>query len=162
MNIRWTSGGAAAFALFGTLLAGAQPPQEPEYEIVGFSFAAIQTTNVDDAADWYRSTLGLAEVKRSEADDGAYSIRILARGGLTIELLRVRGTEAPPERHLGLFKAGFYVDDVEAAYESMRARAVEMDARVFVDEPLQVRSFVFRDPDGNRLQVFERCDGPCE
>lgn len=149
-------------ALYASAPAGAQPRGEPDFTIVGDAFVAIVTEDVDAAARWYASALELTEVKRVEADDGAYSIRIMTRGGLTVELLSLPGTQAPPERHLGLFKSGFYVSDIDAAHESLRTRQVDVDERVFTDEPLSVRTFVFRDPDGNRLQVFERCRGPCE
>lgn len=112
---------------------------------------------MDDAARWYRSALRLSEVDRLEAADGAYSIRILSDGRLTVELIRQRG--AAPQTavpHLGLFKAGFFVDDIDAAFRWLESIGADTDASVFYDRTLDVHSFVFRDPFGNRIQVFQR------
>jgi pimeloyl-ACP methyl ester carboxylesterase len=123
-------------------------------ELAEPAFAAIVVEDADAAAAWYGSVLGLTEVSRSEAEDGQYSIRLLAGGGMTLELIRLRDAETPTDRHLGLFKVGLYVDDIEAAHKQLIELGVDVDEAVFTDEALQTRSFVFRDPGGNRFQVF--------
>ena len=73
-----------------------------------------------------------------------------------MELIRQRGTAVSSVTRVGFFKAGFFVDDIEAAFAWLRGRGVDTDDAIFTDDALGARSFVFRDIYGNRLQVFER------
>jgi hypothetical protein len=40
-------------------------------------------------------------------------------------------------------------------------RGADTDDPIFIDEALNARSFVFCDPYGNRLQVFQQCGREC-
>lgn len=135
----------------------------PPFSITGDTFLAIQVTDDSAAAAWYASRFGLEEVNRLTAGDGRYSIRLLTGRGLTVEVIRLPDVgPAEDGPRLGLFKAGFWVDEIDAAHDWLVERGVDADERIFVDEALGARSFVFRDLEGNRLQVFERCDSDCE
>jgi len=154
--------------VFVALLTGATPAQaqeadstNSEFAFDGPSFVAIRVGDVDAAASWYKRVLGLNEVNRIDAEDGRYFIRILSGGGLSVELIEERDVEPTEDRHLGLFKVGLYVDDIDAFRSRLEGFGVDQDSRIFVDEALASRSFVFRDPDGNRIQAFQRCDGRC-
>ena len=136
--------------------------QAPEYEVSAPAFFAVQVEDVTETSGWYREVFGLDEVNRFDAPDGRYAIRILAGGGLTVELIQERGVERSAERTAGLFKAGLYIRGLDAFRRSLESRGVEVDADIFVDHALNARSFVFRDPEGNRLQAFELCEGPCD
>jgi len=96
-----------------------------------------------------------------ETEDGAYSIRLLSGGGLSVELIAEQGVEAVSDQHLGLFKVGIYVADIETFHRRLDGLGVDQDPRICVDETLHVRSFVFRDLEGNRIQVFQRCGNRC-
>ena len=133
----------------------------PGFRIVGPSFLAIQTSDVEAASAWYRRVLNLEEVSRVEAPDGRYSITILSGEQLSVELIRSSQSMPAIGVDHGLFKAGLFVDDVEAAHRWLRANGVDTDAAIFTDEALNARTFVFRDPDGNRIQVFQRCLSEC-
>ncbi|HSR68239.1 MAG TPA: VOC family protein [Acidobacteriota bacterium] len=126
------------------------------FEVVGETFVAVQVPDAQASAEWYQRVLGLEEVKRLDAEDGRFSIRILARTGLTVELIRTNTAVDVSGTPRGLFKAGFYVDDIGAAFRWLNSQQVETDEGIFSDEALSVRTFVFRDPDGNRLQVFAK------
>jgi catechol 2,3-dioxygenase-like lactoylglutathione lyase family enzyme len=142
----------------------AQGPSTNEagLKVVGRTFVAIQVRDEVAAADWYIGVFGLEEVNRLEAADGPYSIRILSGGGISVELIRNHATSArTTEPPLGLFKAGFYVDDIEATLAWLRSRGVDTDRTVFTDPALQARTFTFRDLEGNRWQAFEPCGADC-
>ena len=153
--------------IFAAATAGslkAQDPASPDrgFAVVDRTFIALLVEDAQAAAAWYRDVLALTEVKRIDAEDGRYAIRILEGQGLTVEVIRLAGVgPAPAERTLGLFKAGFYVDDIDAAYAWLAGRDADVDPGIFHDETLGSRSFLFRDPWGNRLQVFQRCDDDC-
>ncbi len=131
---------------------------EPPFEVVGPSFFAVQVRDDSAAADWYRRAFGLAEVRHSEAADGRYSIRLLKRGGLTVELIRFGAAVEAADPRLGLFKSGFHVDDIDAAYAWLAELGTKLDQRISSDEVLGSRTFVLRDPEGNRLQIFSTAD----
>ena len=137
------------------------PSGTPEFEILGPAFLALQVADVESAATWYSTVFSLSPVNEIDAVDGRYRIRILTSPTLTVELIETRDIARAPERHLGLFKFGFYVDDIEAAFRWFRGVGVETDNSTFVDSALSARSFLMRDPEGNRLQVFARCGESC-
>ena len=133
----------------------------PEPSLVGLSFVAVRVSDVDAAASWYERVFGVTEVNRITADDRRYFIRILSGRGLSVELIEERDVERPAERHLGLFKAGLYVADIDAFHRRLEELGVDRDATIFFDEALNARSFLFRDSEGNRLQAFQSCADNC-
>ncbi len=152
----------ARILLFVTLLGlpsvrGQQEPEgDPPFDIVGLSFFAVQVSDDVAAAHWYRRAFGLKELRHIEAEDGRYSIRILSRAGLTVEVIRLRSASQAPHPRTGLFKAGFYVDDIDAAHAWLAQLGVDVDERIFDDETVKARSFVLRDLEENRLQIFQK------
>lgn len=164
---------SCALAAVVTLLGGAScsaqepaPPARPSAVSaapvsVAPAFVAIQVRDVDSMAEWYASVFALEEVRRIDADDGRYAIRILAGGGLVVELTHETRAAAPPARHHGLFKAGLYVREIESFRRALAERGVSVDEAVVFDAAVGARTFVFRDPEGNRLQAFEPCDDRC-
>lgn len=151
-----------ALLMYVTGLAGQEATTEsPEFQILGPGFLALRVANAPDAAAWYRAAFSLETANEIDAPDGRYRIRILTSPSLTIELIEMQETAEPPARHLGLFKFGIFVDDIEAAFDWFGAAGVDRDDSIFVDEALSMRSFLMRDPEGNRLQVFARCVDSC-
>ena len=157
---------AALGSLHGQAVSAQSSPRSPAQAVVvdESTFIAIRVRDVARMAEWYAGTFGLEPKKSLDGDSGSFSIRILGNEVLTVELIEQRGTEDVPDRQIGLFKVGLYVEDAKRALAQFRALAAippHEDVTVFVDEPLDVRTFVIRDPEGNRLQFFERCDGAC-
>ncbi len=117
---------AILFAFPASAVAQGPSTNEAGLKVVGRTFVAIQVRDEVAAADWYIGVFGLEEVNRLEAADGPYSIRILSGGGISVELIRNHATSArTTEPPLGLFKAGFYVDDIEATLAWLRSRGVD-------------------------------------
>ena len=125
----------------------------------GSAFFAVRVGDVEAAGRWYSQVLDLREANRLEGS--GFAIRLLSRPGLTVELIQRDGDASPSVPTLGLFKAGFYVPDADALYTRLRSMDVDLDDQLFVDSALNARTFVFRDPEGNRLQVFEHCGESC-
>lgn len=135
--------------------AAAQSPTD----LIGDSFVALRVADLESASTWYADVFELREVNRIER--GELSIILLTGDHLSVELIRQDGVERPEGRHLGLFKSGFFVRDIESFLAEMHRRGIDADEEIFVDEALQMRSFLMRDVEGNRLQVFERCSDRC-
>lgn len=132
--------------------------QDPSVDTAD-SFFAVLVSDVDAAAAWYTRVLEAEEVRRVEGP--TYEIRILRSDHVIVELIREAGAGAGAGRRAGLFKAGFFVDDLFAFHARVLALGADADAEPFVDDALGARSFVMRDPDGNRIQIFERCGRAC-
>jgi catechol-2,3-dioxygenase len=137
------------------------PSASAEFALTGSSFVAVVVRDVDAASSWYQGVFGLDEVNRIDAADGRFSIRLLSGRGLSVELIGQGDAERPADRHLGLFKAGLYVADIDALHRRLTRRGVTRDERVLFDEKLNAKTFVFRDLEGNRLQAFQSCAEPC-
>lgn len=149
----------ALFAAFSPV----QPAvgQEAPVSFESPAFFALQVADAGGMAGWYGRVLGLEVLRVIDDEDRGLRIRILSDGVVGVELIEAPGWEVPPQRHRGIFKAGLFVRDIEAAHEWIHAQGVESDARIVTDEAMQVRTFVLRDPGGNRVQLFEKCRPAC-
>jgi len=122
------------------------------------AFFAIVATNLDASVQWYESNLGLHVVKRGKSPRLPAETVVLGGHNMFVELIHHDGNplsrldnESSVPR---LLKAGAIVAqrdfDMVAAY--LQKRGVK--AGVFEDKEMGVRSFLFRDNDGNLIQFF--------
>jgi hypothetical protein len=150
---------AAAFFATGCAARDEAPPVPAAHP----AFAAVVVEDADITGAWYGSVFGL-EV-RNDIDLGERGRILLlgAEGGLTVELLQITGSADPVAAIDGVgsrtqirgpFKAGVFVADVDAVFADVTALGLDADDRVFADEALGLRTFILRDPEGNRIQVF--------
>lgn len=147
--------------------AAQAPSQAPA--VASPSFFAVSVADLAASVAWYRRTLGLETVRSVEGRAGRSRAVVMRRGELVVELVHFEGSRAPradpevehPFQIEGLVKAGVFVADAGQWHAYLLEAGVEADANVVTDEALGVRTFVFRDPDGNRVQVFERCEDGC-
>lgn len=118
------------------------------------AFFAITTPDIDASAAWYTKHFDFAEVSRHELTERKIRMRNLTRDGAWLELIERPDAKDHGEDGvaLGFFKSGFYVEDVEALHKSLTEAEVKVD-HLIEDDGLKF--FTLRDPDGNRLQVFE-------
>ena len=136
-----------------------QPPATdvPSFTAQG-AFVAIVVTDLDASVHWYESNLGLYLVKRGKSPRVPAETVVLGGRNLFVELIHHEAkalprvdNEAPVPR---LIKAGVIISqkdfDMLAAY--LQKRGVE--AGIFEDKEMGVRSFMFRDNDGNLIQFF--------
>ena len=99
----------------------------------------------------YYETLGFE--KLAENDRGV----TLSLGSAKLFLFQCRTGTHLPERRLGLFgnppgidHVSFQVSDVDALYELLTARGIELDEPP-ADQDWGARAFGLQDPDGNNL-----------
>lgn len=143
--------------------------QEAGWSVASPAFVAVSVMDFETSTEWYSTLFDLEVVREIEARDGSASVRILRGGDVVIELIaHSEPIGIAPEhadeaafRFAGLFKTGVFVEGIEAMHADLLSRGTQVDARIGVDEVLGMRTFVFRDPDGNRLQAFERCSDGC-
>jgi catechol 2,3-dioxygenase-like lactoylglutathione lyase family enzyme len=129
----------------------------PDFTAQG-AFVAIVVTDLDASARWYQSTLGLHLIKRGRAPRLPAENAVLGGHNLFVELIHHEGKVLPRIDNEAsvprLLKAGVIVarQDFDAIAASLQKRGI--DARVFEDKEMGVRSFLFKDNDGNLIQFF--------
>jgi len=137
---------------------GAVPEtQAPAFTAQG-AFLAIVVTDLDASLHWYESNLGLHLIKRGRSPRLPAETAVLGGHNLFVELIHHEGKQLPRIENEAsvprLIKAGVIVAskdfDVMRAYLQNRG----IQARVFEDKEMGVRSFIFRDNDGNLIQFF--------
>ena len=118
--------------------------------------------NLDASVDWYRSNLGLHEIKRGKSPLGTAETVVLGGHNLFVELIHHDGNQLPRVDNEAsvprLLTAGLIVghNDFDAVAANLRKNGVEVG--IFEDKDMRVRSFLFKDNEGNLIQLFTRKD----
>ncbi|HYF08922.1 MAG TPA: VOC family protein [Acetobacteraceae bacterium] len=115
----------------------------------------------DPAPSWrfYEEVLGLPMVQ----DQGSVRIYAVAGGRAFLGVCQARAPRATEEsRAQGGVVFTFVTDDVDGAYERLRARGAVIPEPPAHSAQYRIRHFFFRDPAGYLLEVqrFERPDWP--
>ena len=109
------------------MVARAQPAQAK-------GFLGLSTRNPGPMIAWYRNTFDLRIVRTIRPDGANLTVTILDGPLVTVEIL-ARADLAPsdgmPERHVGIFKAGFEVDDLTPLLARWTATGVNIVAGPF-------------------------------
>jgi catechol 2,3-dioxygenase-like lactoylglutathione lyase family enzyme len=122
------------------------------------AFVAIVVTDLDASVHWYESNLALHLVKSGKSLRVPAETVVLGGHNLFIELIHHDGKALPRLDNEAtvprLIKAGVIVGqkDFDAVAAYLRSRGV--DAGIFEDKEMGVRSFLFKDNDGNLIQFF--------
>ena len=138
------------------LLAGAlaavalvQPAQAKGY-------LAFATRNPGPMIAWYRSTFDLRIIRTIRPDNANLTVTILDGPLATVEILArldLVPSDGMPERHVGLFKAGFEVADLTPWIARWKAANVDIAAGPFDEAQPPQRSVILRDPDRNLIHI---------
>jgi catechol 2,3-dioxygenase-like lactoylglutathione lyase family enzyme len=126
------------------------------------TFFALSVPDLEASTKWYTDAFGLEATKLPGGEKAR--VALLRGRGLLIELVelaeaadleeRVPGLKGRYEVH-GLFKAGFFVKDLDAEIARLRAKGVRFKGSLFEDPVARARSILVLDNDGNIIQLFE-------
>lgn len=150
---------SAAAQLGGPLITVSEP-----------AFFAMSVSDLEASTAWYARVFGTETVGDVTSRDGRGRARVMVAGNLVIELIAYEGSIGaddvlPVGQHRfalrGIVKTGLFVSDAASAHSLLTANGLDVDDSVGMDERIDARTFVLRDPDDNRLQVFQRCRGAC-
>jgi catechol 2,3-dioxygenase-like lactoylglutathione lyase family enzyme len=148
--------------LFVSLAAFAETPAPAARALQGPTFVALSVARLEASMDWYTRLFGLATALRIDMPDGSGRIAILRSDSLVVELIEHKTAVAPPpaiaqDRYLerGIFKAGFFVADLDEFLRVLEAQKVTLDTGIVKSQDLGIRFIVFKDNDGNLLQAFQ-------
>lgn len=123
--------------------------------IKGFHHFAINTTDIERSARFYRDVLGMKEKMRLSFDDGGYLI-MMALGDTSVELFGGAKPKDPAtdRKEVGYVHLCLAVDDVDAEYRRIKDLGYDfyIEPRTFKGV---LRCAFFRDPDGIPVELLQ-------
>jgi catechol 2,3-dioxygenase-like lactoylglutathione lyase family enzyme len=128
-------------------------------------FSAIIVNDIDASIDWYSSNFGFEVLNRVELEGKGLRQANLKCGNTLIELIELTSSVSPQsllEDHPkktkidGFFKFGFLVSEFEKWVDALKQSEVEFYGDVVTDDLSGKRMLLVKDPDGNRIQLFEK------
>ena len=128
-------------------------------------FTAIIVSNIDSSIIWYASNFGFEVLNRVELEEKSLKQANLRSGNMLIELIELKSSLSPKtllENHPkktkinGFFKLGFLVPEFDKWIDSLKQSDVEFYGEVVIDDLSGKRMQLVMDPDGNRIQLFEK------
>lgn len=129
------------------------------------SFFAIIVKDIDRSISWYSSALGFEILNKNVVQDRGLSQANLKRGSAMIELIALDSAISPnelapegskPLRIIGLFKIGFSTPNFDEWVEQLKSFDAKIQESVVKDPNTGQRMVIIKDPDGNRIQLFEK------
>ncbi|MCB0534708.1 MAG: VOC family protein [Lewinellaceae bacterium] len=127
-------------------------------------FTAIIVRDIDSSIAWYTENLGFTLIDRAENAAIGFQQANLKRGAVLLELLELQAAiypedilaEAPPKTRIaGLFKFGFRMAEFDRWLAFLEQSGVDFLGTVVADPVSGRRMVLIKDPDGNRIQLFE-------
>ena len=128
-------------------------------------FSALIVNDIDSSISWYSRILGFKVSSRNESQEMGYKQSNLKRGNVLLELIELRSAISPEEvvpnyskktLMRGIFKTGFLVSDFEKWVSHLKESKVDFHGNVVTDDLTGKKMAIIMDPDGNRLQFFEK------
>ena len=126
------------------------------------SFTAIIVADMDVALDWYSKVVQLEIINQQAVESRGIRQANLSNGSLQVELIEISSSVDPASltadkvRFQGLFKFGVNVDQFDKWLEHLNQNEVTFNGDVVTDVESGKRMVVVLDPDGNRIQFFEK------
>lgn len=128
-------------------------------------FSALIVKDMDASISWYMEMLGYEVVDQKNLKEMKFRQANLKRGASALELIElgsaidpadvVDGYNAKTKLH-GIFKIGFTVVDFDQWLAYLQSANAEFHGDVVADPVTGNRMVIVKDPDGNRIQLFER------
>jgi len=128
-------------------------------------FTALIVQNIDSSIYWYKDVLGFEVLNKLESEERGFKQANLSRGNTLIELIEIQAAVSPEEvipyyspktRIIGFFKTGFLVSDFDRWMAHLTRLKVHFHGEVVADNISGKKMIIVKDPDGNRIQIFEK------
>lgn len=129
------------------------------------SFVAVIVNDIDVSISWYQEVLGFELIDRVDVPERGFRQSNLKRALMDIELIELKTaisqeevlSKNPSVSHIhGIFKVGFQVSDFDAWLLHLTNAKVEFGGSVVTDQKTGKRMLIIKDPDSNRIQLFEK------
>jgi catechol 2,3-dioxygenase-like lactoylglutathione lyase family enzyme len=128
-------------------------------------FSAIIVKDIKTSSDWYKKVLDLELVNMIDLPERGIKQANLKSPNSWIELIELQDAidqtkllkEAGPKAKItGFFKIGFKMEDFDAFVSFIKDHKLETLGEIVTDETTGLRMVILKDPDGNRVQFFEK------
>lgn len=128
-------------------------------------FVALIVKNIDESIRWYTQILSLEKINSNDLPERGLKQANLRREGIHVELIQLESAITPSEvlnkadgkkRITGIFKFGFKVSNFEHWQQHLLEKQIITTDDIVRDPNTNKRMVVFKDPDGNRIQIFEK------
>lgn len=128
-------------------------------------FSAIIINNIENSISWYSNNIGFEVLNKNEFPKAGFKQANLKRGNVLIELIEINSALSVEDvisnynnktRIMGFFKIGFLIADFDNWIEHLTKLKVEFHGTVVTDNESGKRMVMIKDPDGNRIQFFEK------
>lgn len=166
-----TNGLRIALALAALALTGGAPASAEETEVttgLGFNhfYMAISVQDMETMSAFYVDKLGF-EVEKNASFGEAVQFRWLTNGSARIELIKMAGSQAGPDRpappgHLstqGFSHLAFETPDIVATREALVAKGVTTASQISDLPPLGIKAMFVVDPEGNEIEILQVTGG---
>ncbi len=129
------------------------------------SFSAIIVTDMEVSSSWYQEVLGFEILNETQNMERGFQQKNLKHGSVHIELIEIKGTLTPEtllenqpkgSRISGFFKFGMKVPGFDAWMMHLQKKEANIHGNVVTDPVSGMRMVIVKDPDGNRIQLFEK------
>ena len=125
-------------------------------------FVAFIVKDIDKSIDWYSSNLGFELVNQTNLEERGIKQANLKLGNTKIELIESSSSINPTENSTkkilvqGIFKVGFIVSNFnDWANHCIKVQLITKKD-IVIDPTDNKRMLIIKDPDGNRIQLFEK------
>ena len=127
--------------------------------------SAIIVTDIEASIDWYVTSFGFEILNKIISEKRGFKQANLKSGTILIELIELKTSLSQTEvlknhpkktKIDGFFKFGFLVSDFENWVTHLKQLKVEFYGSVVIDPVSKKRMLLLKDPDGNRIQLFEK------
>lgn len=149
------------FFLFMSGIAIAQNNSLPE--LMPY-FSAIIVSDIDTSVNWYVEKLGFEILDQVNLEERGLKQSNLKRHNALLELIQINNTvfskeilsQKPKGTQVGgYFKFGFMVSNFDMWIIHLSDKGVDTLGKIVQDPITNKKMIVIKDPDGNRIQLFE-------
>jgi len=128
-------------------------------------FSAIIVSDIESSITWYSNIFGFKVLNKVESEEKGFKQANLKRENILIELIELNASLSPksllenyPKKTKidGFFKFGFLVSEFEKWVDYLKQSKVEFYGSVVTDSLSGKKMLLIKDPDGNRIQIFEK------
>jgi len=143
-------------------LSYSQNESQPDIEAY---FSAMIVNDIETSINWYSNVMGFIVLDKTESQERGFIQSNLKRENILIELIElefaVTAKDVVPNynektRIVGFFKTGFLVSDFDKWINHLTNQKVNFHGNVIADNISGKRMIIIKDPDGNRIQIFEK------
>ncbi|MFY0601146.1 MAG: VOC family protein [Cyclobacteriaceae bacterium] len=128
-------------------------------------FSAMIVSDIDSSISWYSNALGFEVINKVEFKERGFKQSNLKKGKILIELIELDNAVSPKDaipdyssktRLIGFFKTGFLVSNFDKWMIHLESQNIKFHGQIVTDEKTGKKMAIVKDPDGNRIQIFEK------